>query len=310
MKNILIVVSLIILACPVGEKISLKIDLKPGDRHGIIMTTEQKISQEVQGKKMDIDQIIKIGYLFDVTGVDSAGNLKVAITYKRIGYRISSQLFGSFEYDSERESGEVPPQAVGYAALVGKKFTMVMTPSGKVKRVLGLEEMFDKIGNDLKLPPGTEEARGRIIQGIRHQFGGDAMKELLGRTFDIFPDDSVSVGQSWEKRMSLKMFFPVIITSRYTLKSATDSLIHLLVLTEVKPNPAAGPLNIGEAILRYELTGTMEGEIFLDRRSCMTRSGRLNQVLTGKMMVTPLGPGSKTTEVPIDVQSKITFEPL
>lgn len=314
MKRAQLIVLLLVIgfiSCPTGQKILLKMKFKEGKHYGILMTTEQSISQEVQGQKMDIDQSVKVGFDLDVIKVDPAGDAKVRVTYKRTAFKMSSPMIGTFEYDSKNPPDEVPPVAVGYAALVDKSFSMIITPAGNVRKVEGLSDLFDAVMKEIKIPPEAEAMKKQIVDGMKKQFGDEAITEMLNRTFDILPKDSIAIGASWEKTVKLSTTYPMIVSTKYTLKSIKDSVANLLVSSEIKPNPDAEPMSFGPMTMEYEFSGTMDGELLLDLESGITKSGKINQNFTGKMKITGApGGGEKPTELPIEIKGTTLFEPM
>ncbi|HIE05595.1 MAG TPA: hypothetical protein EYP58_02220 [bacterium (Candidatus Stahlbacteria)] len=313
MKRIQLVVLLLVvgfLACPTGQKVLLKMNFKEGKHYGILMTTAQVISQEVQGQKMEINQTVKMGFDLDVIKVDPAGDARIKVTYKRTAFKMSSPMIGSFEYDSQDPPAEVPPVAVGYAALLDKNFSMIITPAGKVKKVEGLSAMFDEVIKEIEIPKEAEAMKKQIVDGLKKQFGDEAITEMLNRTFNILPQDSITVGGSWTRTTKLSTMYPMVVETKYTLRSVKETDADLLITATVKPNPDAQPMTLGVMTMEYEFSGTMDGELVLDLESGLTKSGSINQVFTGKMKISGAPGSEKPTEVPINIKGTTSFEPL
>jgi len=302
-------VVLILTTCKVEKKVLLQLNFKEGKHYGLLMTTDQKISQEIQGQKMELDQTMKIGLDFNVVRVLDNGDAEIEVTYKRTGYRFYNPMIGTFEYDSDNPPAKIPPPALGFAALIGKGFTIVISPKGEVRELRGLDQMLAQVVNDLDLPPQAASAREQIVAALKKQFGDDATKEMLGQTFNIFPPDSIPIGGTWRKRIEMRSVYPMVIDARYTLQSIKENEAHISLSAEIGSNPKTSPLTFGGMTMEYQFSGKMEGELVLDLESGLTKSGRTNQVFSGEMKITG-GPSGKPTAVPIKIEGTTRFEPL
>ena len=63
----------------------------------------------------------------------------VEVTYSRTTFK-STGLLGEVNYDSDENPAEIPPSAIGYAAMVGQTFKMVINSQGEVKMIEGIDE--------------------------------------------------------------------------------------------------------------------------------------------------------------------------
>lgn len=180
------------------EKLDLKLRLKPGQKYGMRTIMEDKISQTIGGKQLNISHTKSTAVGFEVKEVDANGIALVKVTYRTLQEKTKMGTGGTvFEYDSTDPCTAVGnPLAPTYAALMGDGFIMKATPEGEIVGLDGIDEMFSRMAEKVvqaedkmisSAPPGTcnikntgksqeemsvdERARKRI-ERINNQYGG------------------------------------------------------------------------------------------------------------------------------------------
>ncbi len=83
-----------------------------------------------------------------------------------------------------------------FATIKGQKFSMDVSPEGKVLEVRGFENMAHKMLDSLGLKPEQKE---QIMAQFNEQFNAEKMKSQFERTWYIFPNKEVKVGDTWDK---------------------------------------------------------------------------------------------------------------
>jgi len=103
------------------EKLDLKLNLKKGQKFGLKMVTDQKMSQTMMGQQQKMNQMTAIGMSFGPMGV--------------------------MEYDSTKpqQPGADNPMSAMYKAMVGHSFVMKLTPKGEILEIKGIDEMIAKM---------------------------------------------------------------------------------------------------------------------------------------------------------------------
>ena len=139
------------------DKIQLRLRLQEGQLYNARFTAEQKISQTIQGKKVDVHQVMEFGYTNQVLKVEEDGTATVKTTFKSISLQVQLPE-GKIEYDSARNSNAANPIATVFSAMVGQSLTVKMAPNGKTLKTEGLDALWTRIVQKLDLPQGPQRA--------------------------------------------------------------------------------------------------------------------------------------------------------
>jgi hypothetical protein len=271
----------------------------------VIMTMDQEIVQWLQGNETEMLQIIGMGETFKVTDVDDEGAMTIKASFGPVYMKVEGPQ-GTFEYDSEDPPDEVPLPAQGMAALVGCSFTVKFTPEGKIEELTGVDEMFDKIIEAIELP--DEQMKDQMIEDMKKQFGGDALKEMMENMTAIFPDEPVGVGDFWKQKMAITRGFPMIIESTFTLAGREDGVAELEVESTIQPNPDAEPMKMGGMTMKIKLKGTQEGTLKIDEATGWFVEGKITQEMEGEMVMSGAPGMEEEMSLPMRIKSTITFE--
>lgn len=289
------------------EKIQLRLCLQAGESYNLRMVAEQKISQTIQEQTQDILQTIGTGYTFDVEDVDFDGSITVKVTYHSILFKQDGPM-GKFEYDSSDPPAEIPPMAMGFNALVGQSFTMIISPEGNVKDIYGVDEMLSNMIEQLDLPdfPMMDD----LMKNLKGQFGDEALKENMEKMMAVFPDSPVGIGDRWTKRLVLSRGFPMILDNTWTLKARKDGLAIIEVRSVVEPNEEAPPIDMGIMKINYKLSGEQKGTMEIQEITGWPVQGELTQKFSGQVEMEGATQLGASMSWPVSIESVIRFEPF
>ena len=289
------------------EKIQLRLCLQAGESYNLRMVAEQKISQTIQEQTQDILQTIGTGYTFDVEDVDFDGSITVKVTYHSILFKQDGPM-GKFEYDSSDPPAEIPPMAMGFNALVGQSFTMIISPEGNVKDIYGVDEMLSNMIEQLDLPdfPMMDD----LMKNLKGQFGDEALKENMEKMMAVFPDSPVGIGDRWTKRLVLSRGFPMILDNTWTLKASKDGLAIIEVRSVVEPNEEAPPIDMGIMKINYKLSGEQKGTMEIQEITGWPVQGELTQKFSGQVEMEGATQLGASMSWPVSIESVIRFEPF
>ena len=306
----LLLMIFVIISCA-GPKIDLKFDIKPGSVYKCRVTTNQQISQTIQGQVVDMDQTITMEYRYDVKEINDQGNTIVDIVYERIGYMQDGPL-GKIDYRSWEDNKEIPALAQGFASLIDQGFTMEISSQGTVVDIKGGDKIIDKMVKDMDLP-ASDEMTEKIKQSMQNQFGDAALKETMKSMFSIYPDRPVGVGDSWQATwtMSKDFPFPMILNNTWKIKEISDTEVILDIHTKVEsPEEAILTQSLGPEIF-YDLSGEQSGSMVLDRITGWCTKSQLDQIFEGTIRASDgVSGGQEGLEWPIKVAGTVTIESI
>src|SRR4030042_1010412 len=211
----------ILISCGKGEKIQLQLKLKEGSSYEIKAGADQKISQTIQGQKMDMTQKTTMEYTFAVEKVEPNGNATAKISYNSIKFEQDGPG-GKIEYDSSNPPEKITPSAAGFAALKEGTFTVILSPEGRVVDMKGIDKMLDLVIEKLDLP--DEATRIQAKENAQNFFGEQVMKEMMESMMAIYPEKPVGVGDTWSKVVLVSKGFPMILTNNFTLKKRKNGI--------------------------------------------------------------------------------------
>lgn len=304
--GIMLATILLVVSCSSKSQLDLRLHLNKSDTYNLRVTTDQSITQTVQGQEHSMTQSVAVGYSFYVTDVADDGTATVRVNYHSIKYKQTSPR-GTVEYDSEDTSSTTPEQAtLGLAALVGQTFTVVLSPSDEIVAVEGIDAMIDDMLSRFRLP--DDSTREMLRQNFESQFGLQTMKETLAAIVGIYPGKWVSVGDSWEKTETIFTGFPMTLTDTYKLIGSDKGIATVSVNSTVSSNSAAPPFQMGPAVLDQNLTGNQTGTLRLNEDSGWIISADINQTLNGTMKVPPGPQVPNGMEWPLTVTTHLTME--
>jgi len=206
------------------EKLDLKLRLKPGQKYGMRTIMEDKISQTIGGKQLNISHTKSTAVGFEVKEVDANGIALVKVTYRTLQEKTVSPE-GGMEYDSTKPDTHAEnPLAPTYTAMMGESFVMKVAPEGKIVELKGIDEMFGRMAEKIikaedelisKAPMGickrkknnsaaageaqeeisAEEKARRRIERLNKRYGSrkkrkEALKEMI-KKMPMFGEDQI-----------------------------------------------------------------------------------------------------------------------
>jgi len=252
---------------------NFQFNLQKGKAYEYEMDFDMK--QEMQGQNISTN--MKSDYVMEVIGDD--GNVKtIKTTYERFAMNVDMPG-QSIKADSDNAdtttAAEItdPSQLMNamFGALKGKSFIMKVDQEGKVTEVTGLDQIADAMVNSMKV---KEEMKPMVRQAFTQQFNEQNIKEIFSQSFNIFPNKSVKVGDSWEKKISGTSSMPMDVTTTYTVKSIDGDIVNL---------DAKSKMNFtGGADMSGEQTGTLK----VNSKTGLVVNAEMDQKMDGQMKMT------------------------
>ncbi|MCX5973588.1 MAG: DUF6263 family protein [Coprothermobacterota bacterium] len=244
-----------------NQVVSIKLNLQQGETYGLKTTMTQTIHQTIESESQVITQTYKIGYFVNVTKVEPNGNIVARAQFSSVAMKMNAPGMGEIDYDSASTTTSTSPetQAIGavFGAMVGKGFSMTITPTGAVQNVTGLEELVNSILDSLGL---SAEEYASSKQTLEQQFSAQAQQDAWSNSLDYLPSGPVSVGQSWKKQASLAQGFPILLDTSYRLKDLKGGIATIDVSSTIQSATDAG-MDLQGLGISYQLSGTQAGTI-------------------------------------------------
>lgn len=300
--SLFIILIVLVASCAPGEKYSLQIHLQEGKKYGFRTEMDQEIHIRSLGNATMKQNIIMNVSCF-VEKVDADGNMSIKFRYDTVSLSQQSPT-GNVSYDSTKNQSYIPDLAKGYAALVDKELTMLITPGGLVSDVKGTEKIYEAIIQSIEFPEGPE--RDQIVEQFREQFGVDSIREMMELSMAYLPKEDVSIGQRWRKDFEITKGLPMRLENTYWLESVDENSMRIDNESKILSLPET-KVNMGMAEITYNMSGKQTGSMYIDPITGWVASGEMNQEIAGTMILGGEGVPGSGMKAPFTMKSTIRY---
>jgi len=308
-----VAVALGLVQAETAGKVLFRLHLQKGKKYFVKTITDQQITQTITGQEQNMEQTTGMGMDFDITDVNDKGDVWIRYTYRWVNFRQKGPM-GEVVYDSSQKDVNVPPAAQWFAALLNEGFSVKLTPHGKAVQVEGLDKIRNNISQ--KVPAGP--MRENMLKSMEQFLSEEAMKKFVESCSAMYPEREVGVGDSWTKIISMSVGFPMTIANKYMLKDRKDGVSVLDVTSEIKSDPNAKPMEMGPMKMKYELTGTQQGQVRMNEMTGLLLTSKIEQQVSGqvKMIMSTPAQAQKPDQpqtptemaIPMKIKSNISME--
>jgi hypothetical protein len=289
-------------------KFDLKLKLKKGQKFGLKMVTDQKMSQTMMGQQQKMNQMTAMGMSFEVLDVDDNGNISIKTTHLNIHARIEGPM-GVMEYDSTKpqEPGANNPMSAMYKAMLGQSFVMKLSPKGEILEIKGMDEMIAKMIDKM----ATDEAMKQQMKEMMKNFiNEDKMKETSGTMVAALPPKPVGIGDSWTNKISVAVGFPMEIDTTNTLTDHKEGIITIKTNASIEMGDDAKPTEMGPMKMTMKMKGAQKGTIQIDQATGWLVRSKADANFTGEFKTEPNEQMPQPMTIPIAIESVTTVEPM
>jgi hypothetical protein len=282
-----------------GEKISLGLHLTQGQVFKQLNKTTQKITQKIMGMSTTVNMVNEMYMTQEVLDINAEGVANVKLTYSRIRSEQENSMTGKQVFDSQDTTANSDnPSFVGFKQLVGQGFEYSITPQGKVTSVRGVDSLFERVLSGVG--DGGPEVE-TIKKTLQASFGDEAMKSMMEQMMGHLPPAQVAAGDTWGGEVKIAGTMAMTVANEYKLESIEPDKAILSVTGEVKTDKGAG-LDLGIANVEYNLEGTTDGTMEIDRKTGLPVVIKMTQKLKGSTKVGPMS-------VPMEIDQEIEVKP-
>jgi hypothetical protein len=301
-----------------GAKIAVQLHPQPGEVRSFKVTATYAIEATPMGNKAQQTAANVMGITTLCEGVDPSGTATMKVTIDEVGLSGIAALSGLVEPMAD----EVAKLSGKDLDLIGKSFSMKVSPPGQIEELKGMSEIVAEVAKKagetahkaiegLALPPkvvemtrGIPEMIDRQLQGI---FGDNAMRETIGDLVTMYPDHPVRVGDSWTKDVVRSYgAMPMKRSETWTFTGRKDGRLTLGVYSKLTPNPDATPTLLGEiAEVKIEYAGDASGMVELDQTTGWLVKSDITSLLDGTITIGFKGGDGKPIPVTVNIRTHI-----
>jgi len=266
-----VILFFIILSCKSNsESRLLKFNLEKGKSYDYDMA--MNMDQEV------MDQKNKIGFTagYTINVIDDNGTIKTLdVTYKDLKMNMSmmgQEIIIDASQKADTNSHD-PMQMMKnvFSGIVGKKFTMKVTPEGKIEEITGFAEIINSMVDSMS---ANSDVKNMISQSLKDQFNPERIKEAFAPMFSVYPKKEVGVGDKWSNSYDLSTQ-GMKINSECTVKSFQGDNVVIGVSSKIIPLEG----NENPSLAGMKMSGTQTGTMTVNTRTGLVVEGELDQNL-------------------------------
>lgn len=236
----------------------LKFNFEKGKGYDYEMS--MSMDQTVKGQPITMD----MAYYYGMDVTDQTADVKT-ITTEIDRFKMNMGVMGmNIKVDTDEPMTEASDSGAGknpmvmlnkiFGALKGRHFSMKVNNEGKVLEVTGIEEMAQSLVDSMGLD-GAEKAQA--LQQFSQQFNSEKMKSQFERTWYIFPNKEVKVGDKWERNSNSEVGgLEGNYSSTYEVTDIEGDMVTLRENTKIESQKAG-----------MSFTGNLEGKTVVDSRS-------------------------------------------
>jgi uncharacterized protein DUF6263 len=144
-----------------------------------------------------------------------------------------------------------------FSALIGESFTLVVAPTGEVKKVEGVSKIAEKMFKNMP----DDQATAGLVNGLKANLSDEATKSMFTQAFAQFPDRPLKSGDTWKNQFDTgnPMLGGLTTSVTSTLKAVegdgsarTATIMTSLVMKQdptkpAPPNPTGFSMQVGDS---------------------------------------------------------------
>lgn len=296
----LIGISVIALAFAPAKKVDLGFKLEKGKTYTQTTEVKSHIKQTIQGQAMETDNVITGTTSFRLKEAGKDGNI-YEVSYESIGMKITT-MGQTQEFTSDTTKlPQVDPMSRVFSHMTNDSFTAKISTDGEVSEVSGLDEIIQKSAN--MVGGGNPQ----MADQLSSSFGDEGLAKNVEMLTDIFPDESVNVGDSWTINKGTATGMPILAENTYTLASIDGGVAVLNLKSELKTDPENSSTQMQGMSAQYFLEGTRTGTLKVEVKTGWVTHADFTDDIFGSITIAPNAQLPDGMTIPIEVKNVATI---
>jgi len=288
--------SLLLFACQsTSSETAIKKNLEIGDTFDYYFKMKNETTIGLQGKELTTLMKEEDEYSFEVKDILEDGNTLVNFTINYVETSTKNSMDGiplgeEVSFNSKTKEESENPTVTFLQELVGHPDVVTYDGNGAIISIKGLEERMDTLFGEVTTP-GAQQFKAQM-KGL---FNEEKMKIQLGE-LSGYATQEKNIGDSWEEKMTIPALanMETQVNRTFTLKERKAGQAFLDLQGTVQVDPDA-KVNMGTMSFRYDIKGTLTGEIIIDEKNGWVVSSTIQQIMSGKMTALGAGFGGEET---------------
>jgi hypothetical protein len=192
-----------------------------------------------------------------------------------------------------------------FAAFKNQPIDLVMTRTGKLQSLTGIDFLFDKIlGAFTELQP---DQKAQIKSIMQQSFGDRAFKSSFEMGSVIFPTVPIKKNAFWTIDTQMETAQDAVMHTIYELREISDADYLVHGNSSITYQNADQFVETNGVPIRYRLSGFMQADIRIDKLTGWIKESRITQTITGNTEIkdSPKMPGGMV--IPMNMRSEMVI---
>ncbi|MCH8554492.1 MAG: DUF6263 family protein [Schleiferiaceae bacterium] len=291
---------LIVITSCSSDAPDLRLQLVKGQQLQQSTDVISRVIQVYRGDSIETLMEVKTQTQFEVNQVNDA---TYQLTAKHVKMAADMVARGRhFGISSEEENSDSPLSDV-LAQIKNKPFRLQLNEQGRIVELAGLNDWIDKAMEQLDTYNPDE------IAALREQIETSFGESIFIGNFEVasaaLPDTFVAEGESWEIYSEMVTGFAGMAKVTYTLSEVTKSQYTILGTGTIFSNPEGRPAISNSMQLQYDLSGTIESVVKIDRKTGWVIDANVGQYLEGTVSMPALYEGDSEMKLPMFLENQM-----
>jgi len=281
MKKLLLVSILFISYTTVfAQKTTLALNLTQGNTYYMVTSTNMAISQTINGQMQNVNTSLTAKMAFTVTAVKDT-SYAMQVKYDRLGMQMELPT-GTMSFESDKNDKNDIFSTI-MQNMTNKPFSIVMSKTGKVLSIGNTEALsrglFDNVAQL------NDEQKAQFREQLMKSFGPDAFKSNIEIGTAVFPNVKVAVNDTWSVKNHSEDGMQTKMTTIFTLNEVTASAYMVHGESVISPRNANEYTEMNGMPMKYNVNGTSQYDLKIDKESGWIAEARINQVIKGNVEI-------------------------
>lgn len=277
--------SLCLVAC---QSTTVEKTAREGLKKGEALTYQINVNSENRGGKegQEVTSIMKQeqAYEFIVKEILDNGATQMDFILKDMKMNMSNTVEGdpvgeAVVFDTKIKEESENPTFDLLQKLTDYPYKMIYDANGKILSITGVEARIDTILKEMTTP-GAQQFMMQMKAFMNEKAMKIQLNELMGHL-----TVGKEVGDSWETSDTISLL-PTTksqLAKKYTLKERQDGKVTLGINGTINVDPNS-TVTMGLMKFRYDIKGTLEGEMVIEEKNGWVISSTTQQIMSGKMI--------------------------
>lgn len=254
----------------------LSLKLEKGKEYKQITNSKTTIIQEVNGQKVNMVMTIKGTMTFLVKDITENGyNMDAKFEELSMSMQMPQ---GLMEFSSEKnDANDIFSTILG--AMKDKAFGITMSKTGKITDVKNVEALWSTAINTFDQL--SEMQKEQIKAQIMKAYGGEALKGNIEMVTAIYPDSPANRGDKWTINTKLESGMSANMTTDYEFAELTSEYALIKGKSTIVTADKDAYIESNGMPMKYDLTGSMDSEIKVDKNTGWIIEATINQKIEG-----------------------------